>query len=145
MNTTAGQSGRIVQTLKEGLPILWSYVPEMPALSEQRSMPWLTVIRWPYDGTANNGMPLPNDNQQMLALDGALGKLEKPGFCIEAYRHIGAGLREFVFYIADRDKFLEAFNHQVANHPRYPIEIKFYLDENWSDLQKLINDFGDLT
>jgi hypothetical protein len=70
------------------------------------------------------------------------GRIEHQGFCVEAYRRVGAGLREYVFYIADRDRFLEELNTQVADHPRYPIEIKFYEDETWSDLQGLINDFS---
>ena len=50
-------------------------------------------------------MPTTEENQHMLMLDVALGKMERPEFCVEGYRRIGAGLREFVFYIADRDEF----------------------------------------
>lgn len=78
----------------------------------------------------------------MLTLEDALGRIECEGFCVEAYRRVGAGLREYVFYIADRVRFMTEFNDHVAGHPKYPIEIKFYKDETWSDLQGLIDDFS---
>lgn len=134
--------GRIARTWKDGIPILWTYVPEMPGQVTCRATPWLTVIRWEYDGSHNNGMPHAEENQLMLMLDAALAKIERPEFCVEAYRRIGAGIREFVYYVADRDKFLDEFNGCVAGEPRYPIEIKFYKDETWSDFQDLIDDLG---
>lgn len=90
-------------------------------------------------------MPTAEENQHMLMLDAALGKLERPEFCVEGYRRIGAGIREFVLYIADRDKFLEEFNHCVAQDRRYPITITFYEDEEWSELRDLIDDLEDDT
>ena len=132
--------GRIVKTCKDGLPILWTYVPEMPEESSRRALPWLTVVRWEYDGSENNGMPHADENQRMLMLEAALLKIERPEMCVEAYRRIGAGLREFVYYIGDRERFIEEFNDHVAEDPRYPIEIKFYKDETWSELRDLIND-----
>jgi hypothetical protein len=143
MTTPSEASGRIVQTWKDGQRILWTYVPELPAQDAQHALPWLTVLRWEYNGSDSEGMPTADENQHMLMLDVALGKIERPGFCVEGYRRIGAGLREFVFYIADRDKFLQEFNHCVANDRRYPITIMFYKDEEWTELRDLIDDFGD--
>lgn len=131
---------RIIKTFNGGLPILWTYVPEMPGTSSRQAMPWLVVVRWEYDGSENNGMPQTEENHRMLMLETALGKIERPAFCVEAYRRIGAGLREFVYYVVDTDKFLEEFNDYVAGDPLYPIEIKFYKDEAWSELQDLIDD-----
>jgi hypothetical protein len=132
-------SGRIVQTWKDGLRILWTYIPEIPPVNERSVMPWLTVIRWEYDGSGNKGMPSNEENQRMLTLDATLGKVEHPDFCYEPYRRIGAGVREFVYYVADRDRLLQEFS-KCATDPRYPISITFYKDEDWSDLQDLIND-----
>lgn len=134
--------GRIVETWQDGLPVLWTYVPEMPGEVSRRAIPWLTIVRWDYDGSGDNGMPHGDERQRMMLLEMALGNIESPAFCVEAYRRVGAGVREFVFYVADREKFLEAFNDEVAENPRLPIEIKFYKDEYWSDLQDLIDDFN---
>ncbi|WP_374710566.1 DUF695 domain-containing protein [Massilia pseudoviolaceinigra] len=113
----------------------------MPGTSSRQAIPWLVVVRWEYDGSENNGMPQTEESQGMLMLEAALGKIERPAFCVEAYRRIGAGIREFVYYVVDTDKFLEEFIDYVAGDPLYPIEIKFYKDEAWSDLQDLIDDF----
>lgn len=86
-------------------------------------------------------MPGADENQHMLMLEAALEKVERPAFCLEAHRRIGAGVREYVYYIADQDRFLQEFNSCALNDPRYPITITFYKDEVWSDLQELIDDF----
>lgn len=137
--------GRIVRSWKGNQRILWTYVPEMPAQDIRRAMPWLTVLGWEYDGSEREGMPTAEENQHMLMLDAALSKIGRSEFCVEGYRRIGAGLREFVLYIADCDAFLREFNVCVALDPRYPITIKFYRDEEWSELRDLIDDFKDVT
>ncbi|MFZ6644933.1 DUF695 domain-containing protein [Undibacterium sp. TJN25] len=113
----------------------------MPAQDERSTMPWLTIVRWEYDGSGNEGMPSADENDHMLMLEAALEKIEHPAFCLEGYRRIGAGVREFVYYVSDRERFLQKFNSYTAKDPRYPITIKFYKDEAWSDLQDLIDDF----
>jgi len=143
MTTGLEGRGRIVQTWKDEHRILWTYVPELPAQDARRAMPWLTVLEWQYDGSSCEGMPTAEENQHMLILDAALGKVERPEFCVEGYRRIGAGLREFVFYIADRDEFLREFNACVVHDRPYPISIKFYKDEDWSELRDLIDDLKD--
>jgi hypothetical protein len=136
-------TGRVVRTLKNGLPILWTFVPEMPSTDAQLASPWLTIVQWKYDGSDGNGMPNNQENERMLSLEVALGKVERQDFCFEAYRRVGCGLREYVFYVADQEGFLEEFNEHVADQPRYPIEITFYKDETWSELRELIDDLGD--
>lgn len=143
MTADTEPSGRIVETKKDGLPILWTYFPEIPEEAERRVTPWLTIVRWEYDGSGNNGMPSATVNQQMLQLEEILAQIERPKSLIEAYRRVGAGLREYVLYIADRENFLKEFNSRAAAHPRYPIEIRFYEDEAWSELRDLIDDFSD--
>lgn len=68
--------------------------------------------------------------------------MESPKHCIEAYRRIGNDIREFVLYIADQEQFLASLNNALADQPRFPIEIKFYEDKDWSDVQQLIEDFS---
>jgi hypothetical protein len=142
MSNSSESKGRIVRTVKDGKPILWTYVPEMPDDDEKISCPWLTVLSWQYDGSENNGMPNEETNREMLKLDLALETLEISKSCSEAYRRIGFDLREFVFYVSNRDDFLASLNRALANHSVYPIGIKFYEDANWSELQTLIDDFS---
>lgn len=114
----------------------------MPPEEESLHSPWLTVLSWPYDGSINSGMPDTASNEGMMALEDVLGEIERPGFCFEAYRRIGDGLREFVFYIANQAEFMTELNDRLKKHPKYPIEITFYRDDDWSDFQSLIDDLG---
>jgi len=115
----------------------------MPSEVERSFAPWLAVVSWAYDGSGNNGMPDSKDNAGMQRLEVVLGEIARPAFCFEAYRRVGHGLREFVFYVADRDQFLAELNEHLASHPRYPLDIKFYEDESWSDFQRLIDDLSE--
>ena len=142
MTTDQRPSGRIVETISDGLPVLWTFVPEMPDDTQRKALPWLTVISWAYDGSRTNGMPDQATNQQMLALDAVLSAMERPEHCFEAYRRIGKHLREFVLYASGQDTFIAELNERLAGQPRYPIEITFYPDEEWSDLKLLIDDLG---
>lgn len=142
MTSAQPPEGRIVRTISDGLPILWTFVPEMPAAERRKALPWLTVISWKYDGTSNNGMPDTATNDQMLALDAVLSAMERPETCAEAYRRIGKNLREFVLYVSAQETFLAELNERLASQPTYPIEITLYPDEEWSDLKILIDDLG---
>jgi hypothetical protein len=64
-------------------------------------------------------------------------------FCFEAYRRIGNGLREFIYYVSNCESFMQELNRKLESHPTYPIEIKFYDDEQWSDFAELIDDLGE--
>ncbi|MET3918624.1 hypothetical protein ABID97_005455 [Variovorax sp. OAS795] len=140
--TKSSSSGVIVETKKDGFRILWTFVPEMPSEEERLHSPVLAVLSWRYDRFANGGMPETALNEEMLMLEDVLGEIESPGFCFEAYRRIGDGLREFVLYISDQAEFMAELNERLREHSRYPIEISFYRDETWSDLQRLIDDLG---
>lgn len=140
--SAAERTGKIVRTLSEGVPVLWTLVPELPSYEQRNASPWLTVVSWAYDGSTRNGMPDDETNAEMLGLEDVLAEIERPGVCHEAYRRIGCGLREFVFYISDRDQFLGELNERLVRHPQYPIEVKFFDDPVWSDFQKLIVDLG---
>ena len=134
--------GRVVRTYKDGLPILWTFVPEVPTGEIQRALPWMVVVSWTYDGTQTDGLPNPDVNAAMKRLEVTLAELERPMVCFEAYRRIGNGLREFIYHVSNCDAFMEELNHKLASHPAYPIEITFYNDEQWSDFKGLINDLG---
>ena len=87
-------------------------------------------------------MPDDETNRRMLVLEAVLDDVERSGCCVEGYRRIGAGVREYVHYAADRDAFLQALNRRAAGDPPCPITITFYRDDAWSDLQTLIDDVG---
>lgn len=133
--------GVIGRTTEEGKPVIWSFVNELPAPTECAALPWLVVISWAYDGSDRNGMPSEPVNRSMLDLEDALEALEVPSRHVSVYRRTGNDLKEFVYYACDTDSFMNALNTALASHPRYPIQIKFYQDQDWSDFRRLLSDF----
>jgi hypothetical protein len=129
--------GIIGEAKEDGLPVIFKFVDELPSQETRQAFRWLTVISWRYDRSIRNGMPPESMNKQMIALEDAIDELEKAALCRHAYSRTGNGLKELVYYITDRDQFMAAFNRALREHPRYPLEIKFYEDEKWEDFQNL--------
>jgi hypothetical protein len=135
---------RFGRTDEEGLPVLYKLlVNELPAAAAVETLPWLTIISWDYDGSENNGMPSEAVNERMMALEEAIAaQLERDGFLIQTYSRTGNNLKGLYYYINDRDSFLEAFNAALEGHDRYPIDITFYEDPQWQDLQEVLEAFS---
>jgi hypothetical protein len=132
------------RTYEDGLPVLYKLlVGELPAAALTEKLTWLTIISWDYDGSGNNGMPPEAVNERMIALEDAISaQLERDGFLLQTYSRTGNNLKEFYYYINDRDSFIEAFNAALAGHDHYPIEITFYEDPKWQDLQEVLQAFS---
>lgn len=106
-------------------------------------MSWLTVVSWKYDGSTNNGMPPKEINDSIILLeDGLESIVGREKIYFDVYSATGNNLKEFVFYISDREEFMSNFNRALNGYSAYPIEINFYEDKEWSDLVKLHADFA---
>ena len=127
----------------KGKPVVYKFMSQLPDITIQKKLPWLTVISWKYDGSTNNGMPVSSENAQMIMLEDGLEEINgEESIYLSAYTATGNNLKEFVFYISDRDAFIDNLNKSLSSHSSYPIEINFYKDEEWSDLTKLLDDFN---
>jgi hypothetical protein len=129
--------GIVGKSNENGFPVIYKFVDEMPSEEVQARFPWVTVVSWKYDREIRNGMPPEETNKQMLALEDSLDGLAASGLCRHAYSRTGNGLKELVYYISDRDEFMDAFNVALHDQPRYPLEIDFYEDPQWGDFRKL--------
>jgi len=129
--------GTIGKSKEDGFPVIYKFVDEIPSDEIQARFPWLTVVSWRYDRDVRNGMPPEETNKEMLALEDAIDGLAAAGLCCHAYSRTGNGLKELAYYIADRDKFMDAFNAALERQPQYPLEIDFYDDPQWDDFRKL--------
>lgn len=128
----------VAKATVEGKPLIYKFIADAPPLNLQQQMPWLTVVSWKYDAAENNGLPSAQVNKEMIRLEDGLETIEGNGVVyLDAYTVTGNGLKEFVYYIADREAFMANFNQALSEHPAYPIEINFYEDRDWSDLAKL--------
>jgi hypothetical protein len=126
----------IGETVEGGYPVVYSLWCDLPPESRRRNLPHLTVISWKYDGAQYNGMPDPETNQRILHLRRLLGEAfeDKDGSAF-AYHRTGNSLKEFAYYVADTRDFMAEVNRILRHLPRFPIEITFYEDHEWSDFQ----------
>ncbi|WP_242671883.1 DUF695 domain-containing protein [Stutzerimonas kirkiae] len=123
---------------QQGNSLVFKYINETPPPDIRQQMPWLTVVSWEYDGSEQGGMPPEPVNTSLIELEDHLEKIEGEGtLYLPVYSVMGNNLKEFVFYIADRERFMENFNKALQGQPIYPIAINFYEDKAWSELSKL--------
>lgn len=136
------ESGVIGRAYEDGLPLIYSFVNEQPSQENIARFQWLTIVSWKYDGSKNNGMPPKETNTQMVALEDSLSKqFESSSNSIWVFNRTGNHLKEFAYYINNRDAFIERLNQTLSSHPRYPIEINFYNDPTWQEIRKLLEEF----
>jgi hypothetical protein len=127
----------------DGNSIIYKFVNELPPQQLRERLRWLTVIAWDYDGISSNGMPSAETITSMMKLEATIEeKLERDGFLRHAYSRTGNNRKELVYYINDRDTFIEQFNQALAGQPRYPISIDFYEDAEWKDFAMVLGNFA---
>ena len=136
------ETGVIGRIYEDGLPLIYSFVNEQPSQEDIARFQWLTIVSWKYDGSHNNGMPSEETNNQMIALEDSLSnQFGSSPNSIWVFNRTGNHLKEFAYYINDRDAFIESLNQALSSHPRYPIEITFYKDPTWQEIRNLIEEF----
>ncbi len=142
-SSTEENKGIIGKYIENGFPVIVRFVNEIPEQELITKMRWFTVISWKYNGSEKNGMPPDSINNRMIELEKALDStFEKNRICKHAFNRTGNNLKEFNYYISDRDKFMVQFNKALAKHKPYPIEINFYEDPDWTEMNTLIKDFN---
>ena len=137
------KSGVIGTITEDGNPVIYAFDNQLPPKEITEQLGWLTVISWKYDASTNNGMPEHNVNERMIELEDALSEeFYQSSNSKWVYNRTGNGLKEFSYYIDQRDLFIEQLNFVLESHPAYPIEINFYEDPEWSDFKQLLADFS---
>lgn len=134
--------GIIGRYYENEIPVIMKFVNELPDKKIIERLPFLTVVSWKYDGSENNGMPQKQINEKMIVLEGALEEaLETSDVFVHAYSRTGNNLKEFVYYSTSQADFVTTLNRTLEKQERYPIEIDFYEDKEWSEFRKVLEDF----
>jgi hypothetical protein len=88
-------------------------------------------------------MPQPQTNERMQELERILSPLfEDQDDSVHAYNRTGGNLKEFTYHVGDPGKFMTKLNDALRPLPRFPINIAFVHDEDWSDFQDIASMFG---
>lgn len=136
------EKGIIGRYYENESPVIVKFVNKFPDDSTRRKFPMLTVISWKYEGETNNGIPLTEINNKMIALEEAIEKTTDASKAyLHAYSRTGNNLKELVYYSSSQGNFMELLNKALAKHERYPIEIDFYKDPEWNEFKELMEDF----
>ncbi len=128
----------VAEGQQNGQRVIWKFLGEMPPEQARAGMDVLTVILWKYDGAANQGLPSAAERERMNALEDAVDLIEA-GILQPAFSRTGNNVKELAYYIGDRKRFLASLNQVLRSHPRYPIEISFYEDPQWRELEQFID------
>ena len=134
----AEETWSVGEVVAQGKPVVYKFMSNQPELEIRNNFPWLTVVSWKYDGSKTNGMPNTEVNTAMIRLENGLDSIKgNGGLYRNVYSVTGNDIKEFAFYITDREKFMANFNDALSEHPAYPIQVSFYDDKVWADLSKL--------
>ena len=99
------------------------------------------LVGWAYEDDARTGMPPADVRTQMDTLEAAVDKaLEAEGAGVLVASITGAGAREWRYYTADPDAFMDALNDALETHPDYPLDFKAFEDPAWDALAELLED-----
>lgn len=136
------ETGIIGQYYENKLPVIVKFVNVLPETEITNKFKTLVVISWKYNGDENNGMPFKNDNTRMILLEDLIMNSDLPEKSfVHAYSRTGNNLKELVFYCETQKEFMALINKTLANQERFPIEIFFYEDKEWSEFKTLLKDF----
>jgi hypothetical protein len=128
---------------QDGQPIIIRVRSELPDASRRSAHAQLIVVGWPYDGN-ETGLPSAADTTSMLDFESAVeGGLERTGVGLQVASITGAGHKEWRYYSADADAFVDALNASLDGHPTYPLEIEMFDDPEWEGLQQLLQGLED--
>lgn len=113
----------------------------LPPPMKRSKLPHLILIGWGYEPADERGMPSPAELKQMTAFEATVEKaLDAAGAGFPAASVTGGGAREWRYYAADPDVFMDALNDALEGHPEYPIEFQAFDDPEWNALLELIED-----
>ena len=127
----AGDEGDIVIRCRAAAP------PPM----KREKLPHLVMVGWAYEDTARTGMPPADELRQMETFEASVGKaLDAAGAGILVASVTGMGAREWRYYTADPDAFMDALNEALDEQPEYPLDFKAFEDPEWGALLDLLED-----
>ena len=143
LKTLADNQYSVVEIVENTNTVIYSMDASDLSPKDRAELTWLVVISWDYSGSSVNGMPGKDSYEQIRTLKKALSsKFEGKQDRHWTYNRTGNDLFEMAFYIDDRERFINELNSTLQDHPRYPIQINFYKDEEWQDFQVVKQKLG---
>lgn len=110
--------------------------PHSRRSADQELFSRLVIVTWRYE-PGQSGMPDSQTHKDMQMFEDALeAGAERRGKAFQAVSLTGAGKKEWRYYAADTDAFMESLNQDLQGHAAYPLEIESFFDPEWNALRE---------
>lgn len=107
-----------------------------PSVADQAIFSQLIIVTWQYE-PSESGMPNSEIHRRMQAFeDGLEAGTERRAVAFQALSITGGGKKEWRYYAADSDAFMESLNQDLQGHTAYPLEIASFFDPEWNALRE---------
>ena len=104
----------------------------LPPTAERQLYCHLVIVAWPYDG---GGMPDRSTHARMQLVEDALeAGTERRDKGFQVLSMTGLGRKEWRFYTADVESFIESLNDDLQGQGDVPLEIESWFDPDWNGL-----------
>lgn len=128
-------STAVSEDRSSGHAVIFRYASETFDDSTRLRQPNLIRLTWQYEGEA--GMPQSETRERMDALEDAIAlAVEADGFARLVLVSTGEFRREWTYYVGPTTEFMNRLNRGLADHPRYPIEIRMSEDLGWEKFEE---------
>ncbi len=128
----------IAHAEEDGVPVLFRYRSDVP-VKDTAEFPYLISILWRYDGAQNEGMPDDLTLAQMNRVEDALDAIDKSGEAFLMVAVTGNNRREWIWYTADRERYMGMVNRSMPRQPKFPLDFATSEDPSW-DTYRIIRD-----
>ncbi len=111
---------------------------QLPPKQDRAERPLLIRVTWTYPDTLS-GMPDATTLDEIENFEAALfASLDQQDWATEVAAITGNNAKQWRFYCADGDDFVERFHAALDGHPVYPIELEGINDAEWRGLRDLL-------
>lgn len=115
-----------------GSPLIFRGRTNVPAGIVEAEYPFLVSVYWPYEPLDEIGMPSDEVNDAHIEFEDLLEKLDAPGSGFLMLVITGNGQKEWHWYVAKVDAWMQALNDALAGQPAFPIEIEDDHQPDWA-------------
>ena len=116
---------------EDGNPLIFRSLHSIPSGVEEADYPYLISIYWPYQ-SQGKGMPNAETNDSQILFEDSLVHLDKLGISHLMLVVTGNGRKEWHWYAADVEHWMQLFNKALTDQPVFPIDIENSKQPNWS-------------
>ncbi|OED35629.1 hypothetical protein AB833_29540 [Chromatiales bacterium (ex Bugula neritina AB1)] len=117
---------------EDGKTLLFRSLRKIPEGSNPADYPYLVTIFWPYVAVDDGGMPDADTNEDQIEFEEAISHLDSKGTGHLMLVVTGNGSKEWNWYVADVNSWMEQLNTALSERAEFPIEIENCQQPDWS-------------